>query len=77
MVFGLSRLFFSIALICASFGTLHRPELLMTQALLPVWILIAPLALVLADWLFASKATSMMSRQMGATYLKSPGLVTR
>jgi len=49
----------------------------MTQALLSVWILVAPLLLVVADWLFASRATSMLSRQTGATYLQSPSFVTR
>lgn len=49
----------------------------MTPALIPVWILLAPLAFVVADWLLAPKATSMMSRQPGATYAHSSSVVTR
>lgn len=49
----------------------------MTPALIPLWILIAPLVLVVVDWLVAPKATSMVPRQPGATYPRSPSIVTR
>ena len=49
----------------------------MTPALIPVWILLAPLAFVLADWLLAPKATSMTSGQPGATYAQSASIATR
>lgn len=49
----------------------------MNPAFIPVWILLAPLAVVVADWLLAPKATSMTSRQPGATYAQSPGFATR
>ena len=49
----------------------------MTPALIPIWILLAPLAFVVADWLLASKSTSAMPRPQGATYSQSPAIVTR
>ena len=44
----------------------------MSPALLPVWILLAPLALVMVDWLLAPKTTSMMSRESGKAYALAP-----
>ena len=49
----------------------------MTPALLPVWILIAPLAFVVTDWLLASKTTSMTFRQSGELYVQSRSSVTQ
>jgi hypothetical protein len=52
-------------------------ENLVTHALLPAWILVAPLAFVVADWLLAAKATSAMPRRADAPYAQTPGIVTR